>query len=262
MKGGEWRAFRHDTEAGRLLARLYGGANHGNSSVSAKPKISYPKLHLKPKPSGITCNQSPLHHAQWRSVGAPNTRDPTKKRYDRAKAASVPVPKFKSKKQTLHVPSCSAVDRIPHRRSQKLCSNEIAKGRANRGAYRPPRQNVIYSEEEKSKLCEINACRGGKILPTDLTHPIAPLPSEIQKQRSLDSRHSHIREPTLFDQILDEINERRAWQSEMEAVGCGAESRQKTVDEISMRVKELHRIDKTRAQEVLKGKVIQPATSS
>ena len=249
MKGGEWRAFRHDTEAGRLLARLYGDdANRGNSSVSAKkPKISYPKLHLKAKPSG--CNQSPLHHAQWRSVGAPHTRDPTEKRYDRSKAASVPVPKFKSKQQTLHASSCSAVDRIPHRRSQKLCSNEIAKGRANRGAYRPPRQNVIYSEEEKSKLSEINACRGGKILPTDLTQPIAPLPGEI----SLDSRHSHTREPTLFDQILDEINERRAWQSEMEAVGCGAESRQKTVDEISMRVKELHRIDKARALEVLKG---------
>ena len=259
MKGGEWRAFRHDTEAGRLLARLYGDTNHGNSSVSGKSKISYPKLHLKAKPSGgITCNQSPLHHAQWRSVGAPHTRDPTEKRYDRAKAASVPVPKFKSKQQTLHAPPCSAVDRIPHRRSQKLCSNEIAKGRANRGAYRPPRQNVIYSEEEKSKLSEINACRGGKILPTDLTHPIAhPSPSEIQKQpSSLDSRHSHTREPTLFDQILDEINERRAWQSEMEAVGCGAESRQKTVDEISMRVKELHRIDKARALEVLKGTVM------
>ena len=255
MKGGEWRAFRHDTEAGRLLARLYGDANHGNSSASAKPKISYPKL--KPKSPGINRNQAPLrHNAPWRAVGAPSTRDPTEKRYDRSKAASVPVPKFKSKQQTLHAPSCSAVDRIPHRRSQKLCSNEIAKGRANRGAYRPPRQNVIYSEEEKSKLSEINACRGGKILPTDLTHPIAH-PSEIQKQRSsLDSRHSHTREPTLFDQILDEINERRAWQSEMEAVGCGAESRQKTVDEISARVKELHQIDKTRAQEVLKGKAM------
>lgn len=249
MKGGEWRAFRHDTEAGRLLARLYGDANHGNSA-SAKPKISYPKLKLK---SSGNRDQAPLHHdAQWRSVGAPNTRDPTEKRYDRAKAASVPVPKFKSKQQTLHVPS--AVDRIPQRRSQKLCSNEIAKGRANRGAYRPPRQNVIYSEEEKAKLSEINACRGGKILPKDLTHPIAPLPSEIQKQYSLDSRHPHKGNPTLFDQILDEIEERRAWQSEMEAIGCGTESRQRTVDEISARVKELHRIDKVRAQEVLKGR--------
>ena len=249
MRGGEWRAFRHDTEAGRLLARLYGDANHGNSSASAKPKISYPKL--KPKSSGIIRKQAPLRHdAQWRAVGAPNTRDPTEKRYDRAKAASVPVPKLKSKQQTLHSHVPSAVDRIPHRRSQTLCNNEIAKGRASRGAYRPPRQNVIYSEEEKAKLSEINACRGGK------SSPIAPLPSEIPKQRSLDSKHSHTREPTLFEQILDEINERRAWQSDMEAIGCGAESRQKTVDEISVRVKELHRIDKTRAQEVLKGKAM------
>lgn len=253
MRGGEWRAFRHDTEAGRLLARLYGDAkNHGNSSASAKPKISYPTL--KPKSSGINRNQAPLRHdGKWRSVGAPNTRDPTEKQYDRAKAASVPVPKFKSKQQTLHSHVPSAVDRIPHRRSQKQCSNEIAKGRANRGAYRPPRQNMIYSEEEKAKLSEINACRGGKILPKDLTHPIAPLPSEIPKQRSLDNKYPQ-REPTLFDQILHEINERREWQSEMEAIGCGAESRQKTVDEISARVKELHRIDKARAQEVLKGK--------
>ena len=258
MKGGEWRAFRHDTEAGRLLARLYGNdcdANN-NRAYTTKPKISYPKL--KTKSSGINRDQVLRHDAQWRSVGAPNTRDPTEKRFDRAKAASVPVPKFKSKQQTLALLP-SPVDRIPHRRSQKLCSNEIANGHENRGAYRPPQQNVIYSEEEKAKLSEINALRGGKILPKDLTHPIAPLPSEIQKQRSSShDRHPQSRSTCFFDQILDEINERRAWQSEMEAIGCGAESRQKIVDEISARVKELHRIDKARAHQVLKKGVLYP----
>ena len=58
---------------------------------------------------------------------------------------------------------------------------------------------------------------------------------------------------TLFDQILNEINERRAWQSEMEVIGAGGKSRQKTVEEISARIKELHRIDKVRAQQVLIG---------
>lgn len=240
----EWRAFRHDTEAGRLLARLYGNANNNNT----KPKISYPILKTK---SGTNRNQ-PLHHgARWRSVGPPNTRDPTEKRYDRVKAASVPVPRFdrnKFKPGTLP----SAVDRMPHRRSQKLCSNDVTNGRENRAAYRPPRQGAIYSEAEKKKLSEINTYRGGKILPTDLTHPIAPLPSEIQKsQREEAVPSSH--PPTLFDQILDEIHERRAWQSKMESAGFGAQSRQKIVDEISARAKELHRIDKARAQQVLKG---------
>ena len=245
----EWRAFRHDTEAGRLLARLYGVDNRSSTT-----NIKYPKL----KPN----QQQPLHHdAQWRSVGAPHTRDPTEKRYDRAKAQAVPVPKFGRNK--IDSTRSSAVDRIPHRRSAQSCSNEVANGRKQSGAYRPPRQNVIYSEAEKEKLSEINTYRGGKILPTDLTHPVAPLPSEIEKrQREADRlRKSQMDEPhasqssssTLFDQILNEINERRAWQSEMEVIGAGGKSRQKTVEEISARIKELHRIDKVRAQQVLIG---------
>ena len=248
----EWRAFRHDTEAGRLLARLYGVDNRSNTTTN----ISYPKLKAKQNPNN---QQRPLHHdAQWRSVGA-HTRDPTEKRYDRAKAAKVPVPKFGRNK--IDSTRSSAVDRIPHRRSAQSCSNEVANGRKQSGAYRPPRQNAIYSEAEKEKLSEINTYRGGKILPTDLTHPVAPLPSEIEKrQREADRlRKSQMDEPhasqssstTLFDQILNEINERRAWQSEMEVIGAGGKSRQKTVEEISARVKELHRIDKVRAQQVL-----------
>ena len=253
----EWRAFRHDTEAGRLLARLYGVDNRSNTT-----NISYPKI-KKQLPNN---QQQPLHHdAQWRSVGAPHTRDPTDKRYDRAKAAKVPVPKFGRNK--IDSARSSAVDRIPHRRSARSCSNEVANGRKQSGAYRPPRQNDIYSEAEKEKLSEINTYRGGKILPTDLTHPVAPLPSEIEKrqreadrlrksQSQMDEPHASQSSSTLFDQILNEINERRAWQSEMEVIGEGGKSRQKTVEEISARVKELHRIDKVRAQQVLIGEAM------
>ena len=254
----EWRAFRHDTEAGRLLARLYGVDNRSNTT-----NISYPTLKAKQNPNN---QQQPLHHdAQWRSVGAPHTRDPTDKRYDRAKAAKVPVPKFGRNK--IDSARSSAVDRIPHRRSARSCSNEVANGRKQSGAYRPPRQNDIYSEAEKEKLSEINTYRGGKILPTDLTHPVAPLPSEIEKrqreadrlkksQSQMDEPHASQSSSTLFDQILNEINERRAWQSEMEVIGEGGKSRQKTVEEISARVKELHRIDKVRAQQVLIGEAM------
>lgn len=253
----EWRAFRHDTEAGRLLARLYGVDNRSNTT-----NISYPTLKAKQNPN----NQQPLRHdAQWRSVGAPHTRDPTDKRYDRAKAAKVPVPKFGRNK--IDSARSSAVDRIPHRRSARSCSNEVANGRKQSGAYRPPRQNDIYSEAEKEKLSEINTYRGGKILPADLTHPVAPLPSEIEKrqreadrlrksQSQMDEPHASQSSSTLFDQILNEINERRAWQSEMEVIGEGGKSRQKTVEEISARVKELHRIDKVRAQQVLIGEAM------
>ena len=257
MKDEQWRAFRHDTEAGRLLARLYGVDNRSNTT-----NISYPKLKAKQNPNN---QQQTLHHdAQWRSVGA-HTRDPTEKRYDRAKAAKVPVPKFSRNK--IDSTRSSAVDRIPHRRSARSCSNEVANGRKQSGAYRPPRQNDIYSEAEKEKLSEINTYRGGKILPTDLTHPVAPLPSEIEKrqreadrlrksQSQMDEPHASQSSSTLFDQILNEINERRAWQSEMEVIGEGGKSRQKTVEEISARVKELHRIDKVRAQQVLIGEAM------
>ena len=269
MEGEQWRAFKQDTEAGRLLARLY-----GVEAGSNKPKVSYPKL--KPKQKGRENGESNLQHkTQWRSVGAPNTRDPTEKRYDRAKAAAVPVPKFGRNKGKRK----AEVDIIPRRRPAASCKVEIDHGKQNKKAYRPPRQNAVYTDAEKDKLNEINTYRGGRILPTDLTHPVAPMPSEIkQKQQEAErvreartrrkfrvkgssSRDADVgglidvrpksSKDILFDQIVEEIKDRRKFQLEMERCQAGGQSREKIVNEISARAKELYRLDKERAEKIL-----------
>lgn len=266
MEGEEWRAFKHDTEAGRLLARLYGVEGSGN-----KPKISYPKL------KSSSTKKQLQHDSQWRAVGAPNTRDPTEKRYDRTKAAAVPVPKFGRNKPN----RTAAVDIIPKRKPAVSCKIELDHRKQRSEAYRPPKQNVIYSEEEKNKLNEINTYRGGKGLPTDLTHPVGPMPSEMQRQEKEADRVRLAREKrrfrmngcntrnesdktdvpiaekpkgskeVLFEQILDEIKDRRSWQLQMEACGEGGHSRRTVSFEISARVQELYRLDKQRAKKVL-----------
>ena len=271
MEGEEWKAFKKDSEAGRLLARLYGVEGTGN-----KPKVSYPKL--KPKRKGKGDDDSTLHHdSQWRAVGAPQTRDPKEKRYDRAKAAAVPVPKFGRKRPK----RTAAVDIIPKRKPAASCKVEIDHQKQNKRAYRPPRQNGVCTEAEKEKLNEINTYRGGRILPTDLTLPVAPMPSEIRRKEEEAKRVRQARErrkyrlngsncngdntdrltedkpksnkDILFDAILEEIRDRRSFQLEMENCQAGAQCREKIVKEISARAKELYRLDKERAQKVLRG---------
>ena len=252
MQEENWKAFRkNNTEAGRLLARLYGV----EGVCDARAKISYPK----PKQQKRTF----LAHRQvWRDVGS-SARDPKEQKHNRAGAAAVSVPKFRQKQ----IKQKAAIDCIPRRKPASICMSE----REKQEAYRPPTKPAV-SAEEKEKLCEINTFRGGKGLPRDLTHPEGELPSSILRREEEEKRKlltnakgdkdansmstSKASTDLLFDQVVKEIKERQQFQLEMELAGVDSKSRQsmETINiEILSRIKELYRLDKEKARHFLKG---------
>ena len=99
--------------------------------------------------------------------------------------------------------------------------------------------------------------KGGKCLPEDLTSLPRKEVGGGEVPKSHLSRNQN--EPdtlTLFDQIYQEINERRQYQMELEEIGAGEETRDQIVNEIRIRVEHLKKIDPKRAalivQRVLK----------
>lgn len=233
MRDDSWGAFKRNTEAGRLLSRLYGVEGDVSS------QIKYPKLKTKPKTRNNTQDHRAEHENQWRAVGAPGIRDPKEKRYDRARASRLPVPKV-SKQQVNHVP---AVDAIPRRRSATSCNFQISEGRQNRRAYRPPHQNKVHSKAENMD--------GGRALPRDLSQP-APAKGKGKRNARKDATLSpEEAKAKLFDQIANEIKERRQWQTSMEEIGAGAKTRRKVAEEISGRMQELLNLNPKKSKALL-----------
>ena len=97
--------------------------------------------------------------------------------------------------------------------------------------------------EEKKHLSDVFAKKGGKALPEDLT---------IDTTRPTKKSMNSVTQPkSLFDQLYREILERREFQLSMEQLGCGAESRQQTAQEIAERIEQLRKIDSHRALSVI-----------
>jgi len=115
-------------------------------------------------------------------------------------------------------------------------------------------------------------------LPGEMTHMVGPVPSEIRRQMverdrveeakskrrarlngGVDPNAPEVKEPEavkgpkdqLFDQIYEEILDRRQHQEAMEDTGKGKETRKAVANEISSRVKRLGELNPGRAAKVL-----------
>jgi len=255
-------AFRN-TEAGRLMARLY------NAPVTASSRINYPK----PKKRNKHHNKSAItwsNEQQWRAVNSANTQcDPRRSEFDWGKARNVHVPSFRKKfKQP------SKVDIIPKRKSAQECQENIQHHEMLREAYRPGNTSGFSTDAEKCRLNEIFAYKGGCALPEGLTNPVeAMTPSERIWREKEEKRLEQIRfkrqgnnfggvnlenvqnsvseekdaKDLLFDQIMNEVRERREYQMELEELGAGADSRRDVAMEIASRISRLKQIDVSRA---------------
>uniref|UniRef100_A0A7S4MSU8 Uncharacterized protein n=1 Tax=Odontella aurita TaxID=265563 RepID=A0A7S4MSU8_9STRA len=264
----DWRVFQHDTEAGRLLSRLYGVQPGG------KPQINYPKLKTRK-----SCSTERAH---WKSPGQGEV-DRKRAGFDRRRAASVSVPKVGS--AVRRGETASAVTFIPRRKNEVACHEDLACIESVRHTFRPPNRSEYSTDREKDRLNELFTYGGGVALPEELTLPEAPLPSEEKHRRvearrvekakcrrqarrnrgskededdlSDDSSLSNSRESEamsdkghndrMFDQVLGEIEERRMFQFSMEEASSGALTRAQIADEISSRMKELVKLDERRA---------------
>ncbi|GMH62794.1 hypothetical protein TrRE_jg1379 [Triparma retinervis] len=168
---------------------------------------------------------------------------------------------------------------LAKRRAAEECRQAIDDAEMRQSAYRPPNMNAFSADAEKDRLSEVFTHKGGRALPSELTHPVGPAPSEVRQrvaeQRRIDEARATRRarlnggvdplakpdapafvderthNDMLFDQIYSEVKDRRSHQDAMEAAGGGKETRQKTAAEISSRLSKLSVLDPGRAAEVV-----------
>ena len=266
-------AFRN-TEAGRLMARLYG--HNTATKRSAASQINYPVL-TNSKNNRPKRNESTWRNEhQWRAVNSANRLcDPRRSEFDWCKARSVHVPSFRRK---LRQGYPSKVDIIPKRKSAQECQGDIQQHAMLREAYRPGNTSGFSTDAEKNRLNEIFTYKGGCALPEDLTNPVESMtPSERMwrenEQKRLDrikfkrrangsgmenvqntvlidedkNRSKKNTKDMLFDHIVNEIKERREYQMELEELGAGDGTRRDVATEIASRISRLKQIDAKRA---------------
>lgn len=266
-----WKVFRN-TEAGVLLARLYGNKYESNHRVNS--------FTCRKRRQSKSDKQSTTRE-RWREVNAKyGCQDPSQCHFDRTKARSVKAPSFHKKLNTIDI---SAVDLIPKKKSQYLCNQENANNEELKIHFRPGNMPCFSTNEEKDRLNDIFTCKGGKSLPDELTMPIRKTSRELMRlkqetarirkakklrsqkivqditnvnavdniEESSDFEDESTLKSTLFDQIVQEIKERREYQVEMEKYGSGENTRDTVVKEITARVSRLKQLDKSRALQII-----------
>ncbi len=250
-----WKVFRKDTEAGRLLNRLYGT----NSNSNSRDHIHYPKL--KKRENGDTKGQEAQSRSRWNS----GLRDQQRHHIveQKQRGASVRVPKVGIKSGQQKKKKHLSVHMIPRRRTENLCQKNIEENEMMNQSYRPPNSVKMSSDLEKVKLRDKFENEGGNCLPLELTS----LPrSKIDESDKTAVEKNHIfpncedddlnfnTKSAMTKQILKEIQERRLFQKDMERSGAGAICREAVVEDITKRLKELMHYDKPMAIEIMSEK--------
>jgi hypothetical protein len=71
----------------------------------------------------------------------------------------------------------------PRRRRSEDIQRELDRNAERTAAYRPPNIKAVATDAEKARLAEKFSYGGGKALPTELTAPVQPIPSEVLAKR-------------------------------------------------------------------------------
>jgi hypothetical protein len=169
-----WQVFRRDSEAGRLLSRLY------NTNTSSQ-RVNYPKAkqRRRPRESGATKTSSSNNvddqkrpwkttytcHG-WNKVAEEERESERKINIQRALSLNVPKVGVVGRGESRHtipemeIHAANKVDQIPRRRSELTCLQDQADiGFANK-KYRPPYSVAKSSSEEKQRLARVFGTSG------------------------------------------------------------------------------------------------------
>ncbi|XP_008933444.1 PREDICTED: UPF0193 protein EVG1 [Merops nubicus] len=119
----------------------------------------------------------------------------------------------------------------PHLRPAKLCQ---AGGAYTREKFKPQARRDL--EKEKQRLQNILAT-GKDVVEQEV------------KQRVVQTEEEEAPEPDRFEELVNEIQERREFLAEMEALGQGKRYRSIILTEISQKMREMEIIDKKRSEE-------------
>lgn len=237
-----WKQFQ-GTELGALMGQIYGNQN--------KPKINYPKLQTrKPKPL-----EQKTFIPGGAKIDAEDPRKATRRPVD------IEVPKnFKERSENI-----KPIDLINRRKSAETIKTEMEEIRLKQARYRPANVKPISGPEEKERLNQIFAYKGGKGLPQELTAPTGEMPLEIENRRKeaeradavrikrglaprfVPSKNSSVRtakplseNELLAEQVRAEIEERREHLEEMKALGALKPEKERQLKiEISRKIAEL-----------------------
>ena len=247
-----WKAFDTSSEAGRLLRQIYG---------SKGPPVNIP-LPRKSKTSKVPTDG-------WRPVSnKPTAVDPRTATRSFAKERQVDVPQPVRPRGKKY----SAIDFVERKRTNTVIGHEINDMKMRQEAYRPAHVRP-QGEAEKVRLGEINAFRGGKGLPEEMTAvKMEVLPSEQIARAKEADRLDRVRRRraglpeygsdapskpgsragsgmgALAGQLVEEIEERRAHLAEMEELGMISGNERTIAGEIKQRLTELKRIDPKAAE--------------
>lgn len=234
-----WKQF-HGTELGSLMSQIYGNQN--------KPKINYPKLQTKK-----TADPPKIFIPGGAKQEAEDPRKSTRR------AVNIAVPKnFKEKSE--HIKPIEVINR---RRSAESIKQEIDEIKLRQTHYRPAYRQPISGDEEKERLNQIFTFKGGKGLPTELTHPEGEMPLEVASRRKEMERMDAVRtkrglapnrpgpsigrtraplseNEQLAEHISSEIEERRQHLQDMMEMGeLKPEKERQLKAEIAAKVREL-----------------------
>jgi hypothetical protein len=234
MDGDAWKVFNRDTEAGRLLSKLYG--------VAAPEKVSYRQPLRRRSTAAIeTTDDDEEGGAPTRSwkttcvVHGTNKKAEEEKERERKenaeRALSLAIPKVGRHPAADGASHGRKIDLVPRRKTEAVCRSTVEEAADKKRMYRPPRSREISSDDAKARL--------QRMMTGDPPSPVAP--------KSSVAKYDTVHPETIFDQLLSEINERRRHQLAMEAIGAGDDTRETTAFEIKERLEHLRRLDPQRA---------------
>ncbi|ETW08506.1 hypothetical protein H310_01071 [Aphanomyces invadans] len=204
-----WRAFGSDTEAGRLLKKLYCG--------NAKPVINYPKVKT-------TKQHAPAGPFIPGGGSGVDTRSNNWASSNTARAVKVPTVGNHPTNQS------HAIDAIPvHRRHKDMIDKELGQIKRSVEGYRPTVASYPGSQAEKQKLQQRFTYAAGTILPREMLPGSDLLDKELSH---LDAKRQGGPMTTLQQlqklrtQVLDDIESRKKYIAEMSALGKHADTQQ------------------------------------
>ena len=231
MAEEHWRQFQ-GTELGGLMTQIYG-------NKTAQARVRYPR------PAKKTVSTF-LPAQSFVSSGNPSrTANPRPVR-------KVVVPTFSHPSSATK----AQIEVIPKRRNETVIRTELDDIRMRQTHYRPPPGRGCGAEAEKERFREICAHKGGKALPDSCLPPPSETPLET-RQRLAESRRieelkarrnplKHLApselsvEDRLTQQVVEEVNERRAYLEDMRRLGAlRPEVEEKLKSEIAFRLREM-----------------------
>lgn len=218
-----------DTEAGRLLRRLYGVEQH------TKNNISYPKLKLK-RQSLPTLTTRP----NW--TFSHHNRESSKVLNNKISVPKVGIRIKKNNHGELH----NKLNVIPRRKTYTSCAQSVDELKTYAMAYRPPNLKLTTTEVEKMKLAQLfeNAA--------EFREQSEDVGEECKATMNDNNIVQGPSNSDMANQIYLEIKERHQFQKEMESYDNNySKNRKKMIADINHRIHELMKYDKELAKKLL-----------